>query len=74
MKSWLQDSYVKMYLAHNDGKSVFAKRLIRALNNKTFKYMTSISKNMYIDKLDDITDKCNNEYYKTIIMKLLMLI
>ena len=74
MKSWLQDSYVKMYLTHNDGKSVFAKRLISALNNKIFKYMTSISKNMYIDKLDDITDKYNNEYYKTIKMKLLMLI
>ena len=27
MKSWLQDSYVKMYLTHNDGKSVFAKDL-----------------------------------------------
>ena len=36
--------------------------------------MTSIPKNMYIDKLDDITDKYNNEYYKTIKMKLLMLI
>ena len=28
--------------------------------------MTSISKNMYIIKLDDIVNKQNNTYYKTI--------
>ena len=28
--------------------------------------MTSISKNLYIDKLDDIVDKYNNEYDSTI--------
>ena len=31
--------------------------------------MTSISKNMYIDKLDDIADKYNNTYHKAIKMK-----
>ena len=31
--------------------------------------MTSISKNVYIDKLDDIAKECNNTYYKTIKMK-----
>ena len=31
--------------------------------------MTSISKNMYIDKLDNIVNKYNNTYYKTIKMK-----
>ena len=31
--------------------------------------MTSISKNVYIDKLDDITDEYNNTYHTTIIMK-----
>ena len=30
--------------------------------------MTSISKNVYIDKLDDIVNKCNNKYYSTIKM------
>ena len=29
--------------------------------------MTSISKNVYIDKLDDIVIKCNNTYHGTII-------
>ena len=31
--------------------------------------MTSISKNVYIDKLDDIVDEYNNTYHTTIIMK-----
>ena len=32
--------------------------------------MTSISKNVYINKLDDIFDKYNNTYYRTIKVKL----
>ena len=31
--------------------------------------MTSISKNVYIDKLDDAVHKCNNTYHITIRMK-----
>ena len=31
--------------------------------------MTSISKNVYIDKLDDIIKKYNNTYHKSIKMK-----
>ena len=31
--------------------------------------MTSVSKNVYIDKLDDIVNKYNNIYYNTIKMK-----
>ena len=31
--------------------------------------MTSISKNVYIDKLDDIVDEYNNRYHTTIKMK-----
>ena len=31
--------------------------------------MTSISKSLYIDKLDDIVNKCNNTYHRTIKMK-----
>ena len=46
-----------MYLTHNEGKSVAAGRFIRTLNNKIYKYMTSISKNVYIEKLDDIVYK-----------------
>ena len=45
-----------MYSTHNKGKPVVAERLIRTLENKVYKYMTSVSKNMYIDKLDDIVN------------------
>ena len=31
--------------------------------------MTSISENLYIDKLDDIVNKYNNTYHRNIIMK-----
>ena len=35
-------------------ESVVAERLIRALKNKTYKNMTSVSKNAHIDKLVEI--------------------
>ena len=43
-----------MYSTHNEGKSVVAERFIRTLKSRIDKYMTSISKNLYINKLDDI--------------------
>ena len=58
-----------MYSTHNEGKSVVAERFIRTLKNKIYKYMTSISKNVYIDKLDDIVNEYNNTYNSTIKMK-----
>ena len=58
-----------MYSIHNKRKSVVAERFIRTLKNKIYKYMTSISKNVYIDKLDDIEDEYNNTYHRTIKMK-----
>ena len=33
--------------------------------------MTSISKHIYIDKLDDIANKYNNTYHSTVKMKLI---
>ena len=57
MKSWLVKIDIEMYSTHNEGKSVVAERLIRTLKNKIFKYMTSISQNVYIDKLDDIVER-----------------
>ena len=43
-----------MYSTNKEGKSVVAEGFIRALKNKINKYMTAISKNVYIDKLNDI--------------------
>ena len=58
-----------MYSTNNKGKSVVVERFIRTIKNKIYKYMTSISKNVYIDKLDDIVKKYNNTYHASIKMK-----
>ena len=58
-----------MQSIHKEGKFVVAERFIRTLKTKIYKYMTSISKNVYIDKLDDIVDEYNNTYHRTIKMK-----
>ena len=69
MKSWLEENDIEMYSTYNEGKFVIAERLIRILKNKIYKYMTSVSKNVYTDKLDDIVNKYNNAYHSTIKMK-----
>ena len=70
MKSWLEKNNIEMYSTHNEEKSVIAERFIRTLKNKNYKYVTSISKNVYIDKLGDIVNKYNNNtYHSTIKMK-----
>ena len=66
---WLQDNDIVMYSTNNEGKFVVAERFIRMLKSKIYKSMTSISKNLYIDKLDDIVDEYNNTYHTTIKMK-----
>ena len=58
-----------MYSKHNEGESVVGGRFIRTLRTKFYKYTTSVSKYIYIDKLDDIVNKYNNKYQKTIKMK-----
>ena len=68
-KKWLKDNDIEMYSIHNEGKSVVAERFIRTLKNKIYKYMTAISKNVYIAKLDDIVNEYNNTYHRTIKMK-----
>ena len=68
-KKWLQDNDIVMYSTNNEGKSVIVERFIRTLKNKIYKYKTSISKNVYIDKLDDIIKEYNNTYHTSIKMK-----
>ena len=58
-----------MYSTHNGGKSVVVQRFIRTLKNKIYKYMASISEIVYINKLDEIVNKCNNAYHRTIKIK-----
>ena len=68
-KKWLQDNDTVMYSTNNEGKFVVAERIIRTLKSKIYKYMTSISKNVYIDKLNTIVNKYNNTYDTTIKMR-----
>ena len=51
---------MEIYSMHNKVKSVIAERFIRTIKDKNYKYMTSVSKNLDIDKSDDIVNKCNN--------------
>ena len=69
MKSWLEKNAIEMYSVHKEKKSVVTERFLRILKNNIYKYTTSISKNVCIDKLDDIVHKQNNTYHKTIKIK-----
>ena len=68
-KTFLKDNDISMYSTYNEGNSVVAERFIRTLKNKIYKHMTTISKNVYFDVLDDIVNKYSNTYHKTIKMK-----
>ena len=69
MKSWLQGNDIGMHSTHNKEKSVVVETFIRMLKNKFYKHRTSTSKDLCIDKLDDIVHKYNNTYNGTIKMK-----
>ena len=68
-KKWLRDNDIVMYSTDNEGKFIIAERFIKTLKGRIYEYMTSISKNVYIDKLDDIVNEYNNTYHTTIKMK-----
>ena len=52
MKSWLE-------------KNDIEQQYVRTTKNKIYRHMTSISKNVYIDKLDDIVNEYNNTKHRT---------
>ena len=69
MKSWLEKkNVVETCLTHSKKKSIVAERFIKSLKNTIYKYMTSISKNPHIAKLD-VANKYGNTYYGTIKIK-----
>ena len=68
IKKWLKDNNAEMYSTHNERKFVVAEGFIRTLKNKIYKYMISISKNVYIDILDDIVNEYNSTYNRAIKM------
>ena len=55
-----------MYSMHNKEKFVVAERFIRTIQKRNHMYMTSISKNVNIDKLDDILNKYIFTYHSTV--------
>ena len=69
MKSWLEKNGIKIFSTHNDGKPVVTQTFIITLKNKIYKDMTSLLNIVYIDKLANIVNKCNNTYHRTIKMK-----
>ena len=63
-KNVFKDNDIKRCSTHNERKSVVAERFTRTLNNKHYKHMTSVSKNVYINKLDDIVNEYSNTYHR----------
>ena len=65
MESFLQNNDVEMYSMNNEGNSVVVERFIRTLKKKIYKYMTLISKNVYINHLHDLVNKFNYTCHST---------
>ena len=57
VKSSLLDSDINIYSTHNEGKYVVAEIFIWTLKNKIYEHITSVSKKIYIDKLDNVVKK-----------------
>ena len=62
MKSWFQEDEIEMYSTHSQGKCAVAEIFIKTLKNKVYKYVTSISENVCIDKLADLVNRCMVEH------------
>ena len=58
-----------MHSTYNEGKSVVAKRFIKNLKYNIYKHLTADSKNVYLDVLNNLVDKCNNTFHRTMEMK-----
>ena len=59
MKSWFQDNDIGSYSTYNEEKSVVARKFVRTLTNKIYKYLILKSKNVYIDKIADMLNEYN---------------
>ena len=66
---FLKDNDIEMYSTHNEGKSAAMERSIRTLKNNIYKQMITVGKNVYFNVLDDIVDKYNIIYHRSIKMK-----
>ena len=53
-ETWLKKNATEKYSTYNDEKSAVAETSFIILKNKIYKCMTSISKNVYINKLGEL--------------------
>ena len=65
MKTFPDENNIEMYSTQNGGKPVIAERFINTYKTKIFRYMTTISKNKYIDELQNIAKNYNIKEIKT---------
>ena len=68
-RKWLKGNNIEMYSTYHEGKFVAAERFIRTLKNNIYKHMTAVSKNVYFDMLNNIVNKYNITYRRSIKMK-----
>ena len=64
MKPWLHDNDIKIYVIQSKEKFVVAERFIRTLKSKVYKHINAV-----YQKPDEIDNKYNNTYYRTIKIK-----
>ena len=69
LRVFLKENNIEMYSTFNEGKSVVVERIIKTLKSKIYKNMSYVTKNVYIDVLDDIVKKYNNTVHSSIKMK-----
>ena len=65
MKPLLEHNNIEINLTHDERKPDTAKVFIGTIKITIYKNMAAVSKNVYIDKLDEIVDKCNSIYRRT---------
>ena len=66
MKSWFEVNDIEMYTRRNEGEPVVARRIIRTLKNKIYKYMTSKLRNVYKDNIADTVYEYKHAYQRTL--------
>ena len=59
-----------MSFTHNERKFFVIGRFIRILKSKIYKHIVVVSRNMYINKLDEIVDKYNKTCHEKLNRKL----
>ena len=67
MKSWLDDNGIEMCSIHNEGNLLLQKYLSELRRTKN---LPVVSKNVYIDQLDEIVNKCRKTCFRKIKIKL----